>query len=102
MTGGSADTAVERVVAEEWTATLPGEPGGGDPDFFLAGGTSIEAVRLLARIEARLGVHVALRSFLADARLGTLQAVCAHALRPVRAAEGGVPAARDSDDPGAV
>ncbi|MEV0381283.1 acyl carrier protein [Nonomuraea sp. NPDC050643] len=93
MTDRTADDPIGRVVAEEWAATLSIPPGGGPPgdaDFFLAGGNSLQAARLLAGIEARLGVRIALRSFMADARLGTLREECAHALRAV-------PVGNDSD-----
>ncbi len=45
----------ERLVAEAWTALLGTEPSAADESFFDAGGHSLLALRLLARIEQRGG-----------------------------------------------
>ncbi|MEW9552347.1 acyl carrier protein [Nonomuraea sp. NPDC050783] len=98
MTDRTAETSLDRVVAEEWAAALstssgptaPDEEPTADADFFLAGGNSLQAARLLAGLEARLGARIALRSFMADPRLGTLREECERALRPA-------PAGDDSD-----
>ncbi|MEA2147412.1 MAG: hypothetical protein QOG59_2999, partial [Solirubrobacteraceae bacterium] len=61
-------------VAEMWCELLGAAPSGPHEDFFAAGGDSIQAAALLARIEARLGVSVALPAFMAQPTPATLGA----------------------------
>ncbi|MCP4655733.1 MAG: AMP-binding protein, partial [bacterium] len=51
---------VEEVVAEIWSEVLGAPDIGVRDDFFARGGHSLLAVRMMARIEARLGVHLPL------------------------------------------
>jgi amino acid adenylation domain-containing protein len=60
---GEADLgAVTASVADAWAAVL-GRPPAQDESFFMAGGDSLTAVRLIGRIEQDLGVRLTLREF---------------------------------------
>jgi thioesterase domain-containing protein/acyl carrier protein len=66
---------VERELVRIWEDLLPGREIGIDQDFFAAGGHSLLAVRLMARIESRFGRTLPLATLLREttvARLGEL------------------------------
>ncbi|WP_067646988.1 non-ribosomal peptide synthetase [Nocardia harenae] len=57
--GREPSTATERLVAEAFAAALPGAVGvGADDDFFALGGTSLDAVRAVARLASETDVPV--------------------------------------------
>jgi thioesterase domain-containing protein/acyl carrier protein len=57
---------VERRLVELWTERLGGVPVGATDDFFAAGGTSLQAARLMNRIEQAFGVRLPLATLYAD------------------------------------
>ncbi|WP_370416324.1 acyl carrier protein [Streptomyces fradiae] len=68
----SARDDLEETVREEWCAVLDissAEPG---DDFFELGGNSLQAARLVERLESRLGIEFPLEALFVE---GTLQAV---------------------------
>ncbi|MFI1920289.1 non-ribosomal peptide synthase/polyketide synthase [Nocardia sp. NPDC020380] len=56
------ETVVEQVVADTIAQLLGADRVGLDDNFFLLGGNSLSAVKLSARLSARLGVDVAMRT----------------------------------------
>ncbi len=56
------ETAIETTVADTIAELLGAERIGLDDDFFALGGNSLSAVKLSARLSARLGVEVAMRT----------------------------------------
>ncbi len=56
-----AESEVARALAEMWSELL-GVPAGPDDDFFLLGGHSLVATRLIARVHADFGVQMRLRT----------------------------------------
>jgi iturin family lipopeptide synthetase A len=90
---GPGPDEVERVVIEQWCAEFE-EPVGLHSDFFDLGGTSLQATRLLSRVERQFGVRVPLAELFhrrTPADLATLLRV----LRP-EAAQALLPAPRDA------
>ncbi|MFC3964493.1 non-ribosomal peptide synthase/polyketide synthase [Nocardia jiangsuensis] len=58
-TGRAPETRTEQLVAAAFAAALPGTPAvGADDDFFALGGTSLDAVRVVARLVAETEVPV--------------------------------------------
>ena len=49
---------VEELLAEVWSEVLEVEPVGRDDSFFDLGGSSVQAMRVAARVRARLGIEV--------------------------------------------
>ena len=86
-TGGKSspeagDPTPEAVVRAAWTETL-GLPGGADVHFFESGGTSLDAARLVARIQAELDLDGAsgyplIKSLLSEPRLGPFTSAVRH------------------------
>lgn len=79
-TGGKSSP--EAVVRAAWTETLR-LPGGADVHFFESGGTSLDAARLVARIQAELDLDGAsgyplIQSLLSEPRLGPFTSAVAH------------------------
>ncbi|MGA9871737.1 MAG: amino acid adenylation domain-containing protein, partial [Rhodococcus sp. (in: high G+C Gram-positive bacteria)] len=56
-------TATEVAVSEEYSAVLGVDRVGRDDDFFALGGNSLAATRLVARLNERHGVRIAVRDF---------------------------------------
>ncbi|ESP97473.1 amino acid adenylation domain protein [Streptomyces sp. GBA 94-10 4N24] len=72
-------TTIAEIVRSEWCEALDITSPDPDDDFFDQG-NSLLAVALVERVEARLGVEVALEEFFLDGRLDTLvSAACAAA-----------------------
>ncbi|HEV3001833.1 MAG TPA: amino acid adenylation domain-containing protein [Solirubrobacteraceae bacterium] len=67
-------TATEHAVARAWTQVLRIDRAGPGDDFFDAGGHSLLAVELLARLEDALDVRVPVGTLLADPTLGGIAA----------------------------
>ncbi len=63
--------AITTAVAQAWAAVL-GNPPGRDESFFMAGGDSLAAVRLIGKIEQNLGVNLTLREFFGRTTIGEL------------------------------
>jgi acetyl esterase/lipase/acyl-coenzyme A synthetase/AMP-(fatty) acid ligase len=59
--GNGLRTAVERRVAEIWRSVLDVEDIGGEDDFFMLGGTSIDAISVIAQVCGEFGARVPLR-----------------------------------------
>ena len=57
-------TSAERIVAEAWAEVLGLERTGRRDDFFALGGTSLHAIRIVARLRERLGVAVPVSTLL--------------------------------------
>ena len=57
-------TSVERSIAETWSEVLSLERVGRHDNFFALGGTSLQAIRIAARLRERLGVAVPLSTLL--------------------------------------
>jgi amino acid adenylation domain-containing protein/FkbH-like protein len=72
-------TFVEAAVAEIWAEVLSVERVGVSDDFFELGGDSLQAVRALARIRARLGLELSLGEFFEQATVESVAARLAHA-----------------------
>ncbi|MEI7032120.1 thioester reductase domain-containing protein [Streptomyces pratensis] len=68
-TAGSGETErLAGAIAAAAGRLLPGTPMGPDTDFFDAGGTSVDAVALVAALSRDLGVEISLDDVFADAR----------------------------------
>ncbi|HEY0641759.1 MAG TPA: phosphopantetheine-binding protein [Pseudonocardiaceae bacterium] len=68
-------TATERTIADIWSGLFGTGITDPDADFFALGGTSLTAVKFLARVEDRFGEDALLPETLyEDARLGALAA----------------------------
>ncbi|MDX3387671.1 phosphopantetheine-binding protein, partial [Streptomyces niveiscabiei] len=77
--GGSPRGAAEELVAALWSELLPDSPPAGrDQGFFTAGGDSLLATRLIARLRERTGVEVPLRTFFAHPTVAALGAAVTH------------------------
>ncbi|MGJ5893097.1 non-ribosomal peptide synthetase [Streptomyces niveiscabiei] len=77
--GGSPRGATEELVAALWSELLPDSPPAGrDQGFFTAGGDSLLATRLIARLRERTGVEVPLRTFFAHPTVAALGAAVTH------------------------
>ncbi|MEV6098142.1 non-ribosomal peptide synthase/polyketide synthase [Nocardia sp. NPDC051981] len=77
------ETVVERAVADTIAELLGADRVGLDDDFFALGGNSLSAVKLSARLSARLGVDVAMRTVFEHSTVAGLAAtVDADVVRP--------------------
>ncbi|MFJ4652870.1 non-ribosomal peptide synthase/polyketide synthase [Nocardia sp. NPDC088792] len=91
------ETVVEQVVADTIAQLLGADRVGLDDNFFLLGGNSLSAVKLSARLSARLGVDVAMRTVFEYPTVAALAAtVDADA---VRLSDGPALAPRTGDGP---
>ncbi|MFD3518693.1 amino acid adenylation domain-containing protein [Streptomyces sp. NPDC058657] len=68
-------TGTERAVAEIWAGLLPGSDFARDDNFFMAGGNSLQATQLLAKIHEVLGAEVQLRQLFTHATVEQLAAL---------------------------
>jgi len=66
------DSPAEKALAELWMQVLGGDPPACESDFFLTGGNSLAAVRLVALIQQELGIHVELKQIFEHPTLGAL------------------------------
>jgi thioesterase domain-containing protein/acyl carrier protein len=74
--GGQPTDPVERRLAALWREVLRGRSvPGRDDDFFAAGGDSLSAVRLVARVEAEFGRSLPLASLLATPTVAGISAL---------------------------
>jgi amino acid adenylation domain-containing protein len=89
-------TAAERELAAIWSELLASEPAGSDEDFFAAGGDSIQAAALLARVCSGLGVELSLAEFVREPTIAAL-ADAIEAARARGATPAAWPAARDGE-----
>lgn len=81
---GPPVTETERVIAELWTRLLaPASDIDRGTDFFTAGGDSVLAIRMLARMHAELGLTLTPREFLADPTLAAVAAAVGSADTPI-------------------
>jgi hypothetical protein len=78
---------VEELVAAAWAAVLRPGPFTRDTNFFLAGGTSLAAVRVANRLSAELGLPVPLRAIFAHSGLAALAAHLETLIRAAMAAD---------------
>ena len=77
--GGPPRGATEELVAALWSQLLPDTPlAGREQGFFAAGGDSLLATRLIARLRERTGVEVPLREFFAAPTVAALAAAVDH------------------------
>jgi len=94
----SPATSSERELAAIWTELLGVAPAGTEEDFFAAGGDSIQAAALVARVGSRLNVELPLSEFVEcptiAALAGRIDAARARGATPMvwPATEDGVPA----------
>ncbi|GAB2971342.1 hypothetical protein GCM10023080_038950 [Streptomyces pseudoechinosporeus] len=73
--GGPPRGATEEIVAALWSELLPdAPPAGREQGFFAAGGDSLLATRLIARLRERTGVEVPLRAFFASPTVAAVAA----------------------------
>lgn len=73
----SAYTSVQRALADDWALLLGLDAVGPDDDFFEAGGHSLVAVQIVARIRARHGVEVPVADVFTYPTVGELAQVVA-------------------------
>jgi acyl carrier protein len=70
LASAPAEVSLERI-AELFDGVIEGEPLGevtGETDFFMIGGNSLGAVRLMRKVKQELGANVRLRDFLLIAK----------------------------------
>lgn len=65
-------TPLQRALADDWALLLGLESAGLDDDFFEAGGHSLVAIQLVARIRARHGVEVPVADVFTHPTVGEL------------------------------
>jgi acyl carrier protein len=63
-----------------WTQAIGREPASDDEDFFQAGGNSLSAVELMARIRSTLGVQLSIGLLLEARTFGSLRQMVGEAL----------------------
>lgn len=68
-------TPVHQALADDWTLLLGLDGVGFDDDFFEAGGHSLVAIQLVARIRARYGVEVPVADVFTHPTVGELAQV---------------------------
>lgn len=73
----SAHAAVRQSLADDWALLLGLDAVGPDDDFFEAGGHSLVAVQIVARIRARHGVEVPVADVFTYPTVGELAGVVA-------------------------
>ncbi|MFD9396893.1 amino acid adenylation domain-containing protein [Streptomyces sp. NPDC060000] len=99
-------TGTERAVAGIWAGLLPDREFARDDNFFMVGGNSLQATRLLARVEEVLGAEIQLRQLFTHATVeqlaGLVDAVRGSAAPNPSATDGGSPATRDASGPAAA
>ncbi len=76
-------TPVEQKLAEIWTEVFRRDGIGRDTDFFVAGGHSLLAVRMLSRVQAAFDVEIPLRRIFEQPTLAGLARVVVEAQRAV-------------------
>jgi acyl transferase domain-containing protein/thioesterase domain-containing protein/SAM-dependent methyltransferase len=72
---GAPRDPLAAAVAQLWRETLGVAPAGDAEDFFAAGGDSLSAVHLTAKLAARLGAKIAVADFVSDGTFGSLLAL---------------------------
>jgi hypothetical protein len=65
-------SAVYESLTADWALVLGSDPSGPDDDFFEAGGHSLAAIQLVARIRARHGVEVPVACVFTHSTAGAL------------------------------
>jgi acyl carrier protein len=75
-------TPTERQIVAMWTEVLGRPPSSLEEDFLVAGGDSLAAARLLARVAAQWGVRVPFATFLDHATVSALAAAIDGAAEP--------------------
>jgi hypothetical protein len=75
-------TPTERQIVAMWTEVLGRPPSSLEEDFLVAGGDSLAAARLLARVAAQWGVRVPFATFLEHATVSALAAAIDGAAEP--------------------
>jgi tyrocidine synthetase-3 len=73
-------TAMERTIAEIWRSVLGTDTVGLHDNFFDLGGHSLMVVKVVSRIEKRMGIRVPLGEFFGQT-LGQFAASCEQAVR---------------------
>ncbi|MFI7669480.1 condensation domain-containing protein [Nocardia sp. NPDC049526] len=84
-------TDLQRFVADIWVQVLGLETVGVHEDLFACGGDSLQAIRLLSRVEAGTGRSIALADFLRAPTVAGLSELLAAATNPVAAESTSVP-----------
>ncbi|WP_246561341.1 acyl carrier protein [Streptomyces roseirectus] len=77
VAGPPPDAACLDAVADVWRDVLGVREIGVDDDFFLLGGDSLQAATVVARLSARLGVRVPLRTLLSGPTVAEMAAAVA-------------------------
>jgi hypothetical protein len=83
---------IRNLVSREWQQML-GEPAAIDENLFLAGASSLSALRVLAVLNTMTGLDLTLRDFLENPTMNALAAVIARRVTALPAATGGPVAA---------